>query len=216
MIGYIYLTKNEVNEILYIGKRQKPKFEKCYKGSGKHLKLAFEKYGKEKFHTEVLEWCSDIKALCEAEKKWIKHYKDLGYELYNITEGGEGACGISWRMLSPEKQAEILRKNSEAHKGKRNGFFGKHHSEEVKNLLREKNKKNKYPKELKAYKEYQRSLLPKIAQIDKNTGETIKIWDNWCSASKVISPNNRCGYSHIGECCRHERKSAYGYRWEFV
>ena len=88
MIGYLYLTINDVNEIIYVGKRQKPKFEKWYKGSGKHLKLAFKKYGKEKFHTYVIEECDSVEKLCAAEKKWIAYYKSLGKELYNIASRG--------------------------------------------------------------------------------------------------------------------------------
>lgn len=45
MYGYIYETTNLINGKKYIGKRVKPKFDGNYKGSGKVLKHAIEKYG---------------------------------------------------------------------------------------------------------------------------------------------------------------------------
>ena len=216
MIGYIYLTINDVNSICYIGKRQKPSFEKAYKGSGTHLKLAFKKYGKELFHTYILEWCETRERLCEAEKKWIALFKEFGAELYNIGKGGDGGNMIDWRAIPKDKRHEINHKNSLAHLGELNPFYGRHHTQQTIEKIREKNKKNEYPAELKAYKDNQRAKLPKVLQIDKTTGEAIKIWDNWCEASKEVSKKNRCGYGHIAECCRHKRKSAYGFKWEFA
>lgn len=216
MIGYVYLTVNDVNDIIYVGKRQKSKFERSYKGSGTHLKLAFQKYGKEKFHATILEKCDTEKELCESEIKWIAYFRRLGKEMYNIADGWKGGNIVRWNELSPEKRAEINKKNSESHMGSKNPFFGKKHSEETKAILREKNKRNKLPKELHDYKLAQRNKLPKVAQFDLKTGELIAVWDNWCEASKSVSKKNRCGYAHIGECCRHERKSAYGYKWEFT
>ena len=215
MIGYIYLTTNDINDIIYVGKRQKKRFEKWYKGSGTHLKLAFKKYGKSHFHSTVLEWCESAKELCEAEKRWIEHYRNKGIEMYNIAEGGNGGNFVDWGNMTQERRAEINQKNSESHKGSKNGFYGKKHSQESKRLISEHNPRM-YPKALREYKEHQRSILQKVAQYDKKTGELLAVWNNWCEASKAVSPSNRCGYAHIQENCQHKRKSAYGFRWEFA
>ena len=53
-IGYIYITTNIINNKKYIGKRQKPEFDKNYKGSGRYLKNAINKYGIENFNTKIL------------------------------------------------------------------------------------------------------------------------------------------------------------------
>ena len=216
MIGYIYLTTNDVNQMCYVGKRQKPSFEKSYKGSGTRLKQAFSEYGRDKFHTSVLEWCDTKEELCKAEKKWIAFYKEKGIELYNVGEGGEGGNMVDWESLPAQKRQEINEKNRQAHIGSKNGFFGKHHTAETKRLLREKNKKNKYPKELAEYKRHQREKLPKIKQINKDTGEVIAIWNNWCEAGRALVKTHRCGYTHISECCNGTKKTAYGYKWEVV
>ena len=213
MIGYIYITKNDINNTSYIGKRQKPKFEAWYRGSGTHFKLALKKYGKQHFFTEVLEWCETVEELCAAEKKWIKQYRDRGELLYNIADGGLGGNMVDWASLPKERREEINRKNSESHKGEKNPLYGTHLSEERKAFLREVNKGRTRPPQLVAYKENQRNSLPEIVQIDRHSGEVVAEWRNWCDAGKAMRPNLRCGYAHIAECCQGKRKSAYGYKW---
>lgn len=214
MIGYVYLTINDVNNICYIGKRQKARFDRAYRGSGKHLKLALAKYGRDKFHAYILEWCETKEALCKAEKKWIAKFKSIGAELYNIAEGGEGGNMVDWSTLPAERRKAINEKNRLSHLGTNNAFYGRHHSEKTKALLRAKNSDRKCPKELQDYKQRQRDKLPKIKQIDKKTGETVAIWNNWCEAGRAMVTSHRMGYIHISQCCKGCRKTAYGYRWE--
>ena len=71
MVGCIYLTTNLVNGKKYIGKRQSSVFDVRYKGSGKYLKNAINKYGWDNFSCEVLEWCETIEDLVNAEKRYI-------------------------------------------------------------------------------------------------------------------------------------------------
>lgn len=214
MIGYIYLTINDINNICYIGKRQKPFFDKSYKGSGTRLKLAFNKYGKSKFHSYILEQCDTVDNLCDSEKKWIARFKEMGVELYNIGKGGDGGNMVDWSAMPEDRRKAINEKNRQSHLGVKNSFYGKHHTEKTKAILREKNKKNVAPPELIEHKRKQRSQLPKVAQIDKLTGETIAVWDNWCVAGRALIKEHRLAYTHISECCKGKRKSAYGYRWE--
>lgn len=55
MIGYVYLTTNLINGKKYIGMHKKDYFDENYKGSGKILWYAINKYGWENFKTEVLD-----------------------------------------------------------------------------------------------------------------------------------------------------------------
>lgn len=87
----IYKTTNLINDKFYIGKDVKNKAD--YLGSGKALKHAIDKYGKENFKKEILEVCSSLDELDEREKFWINELNALT-EGYNMTEGGTG--GDTW------------------------------------------------------------------------------------------------------------------------
>ena len=115
--GYIYITTNLINGKQYIGQHKSSKFHASYKGSGKILKQAVEKYGKENFSTEVLEWCFNRDELAEREKYWIALFDATKNDnWYNITPGGYGV--------------QLF--------GEDNHMFGKHHSEETRKKISEK------------------------------------------------------------------------------
>lgn len=52
----------------------------------------------------------------------------------------------------------------------------------------------------------------KIAQLDKETGEIIKVWGSAREAAKSLDTN----FKNISAVCRGLRKSAGGYGWRFV
>ena len=118
--GYIYKTTNLINNKIYIGKRVKSKFDIYYYGSGKILKLALAKYGKENFICEALEWCACADELSARERYWIKTLDSRNPAIgYNIANGGNG--GDVYHTLSTEQQLEISRKmsdNGSVNKGK--------------------------------------------------------------------------------------------------
>lgn len=118
--GYVYKTTNILNNKIYVGKRVKTKFDSSYKGSGKILKLAFEKYGFENFTCEILEWCQNAEALNEQEQYWIKLLESQNPTIgYNIASGGNG--GDIFHTLSAKHQTEIKEKmviNGQRNKGK--------------------------------------------------------------------------------------------------
>ena len=98
MIGYIYKTTNKLNNKIYIGKRMHSTFDNSYYGSGRYFQKALNKYGKDNFSREVLEWCDTEDRLNEREIYWIKKFdaqnKTIGY---NIASGGQGGNGGGFR-----------------------------------------------------------------------------------------------------------------------
>ncbi len=212
MIGYVYITTNDINNIAYIGKRQKPRFEKSYKGSGTHLKLAFSKYGKSHFHTSILEWCETVKELNAAEKRWIKKYRDDGKPLYNIAEGGDGGNMVDWSSLPKWRREEIRQKNRNAHIGKKMGPPSEEHREKI----RQNARRFKPVEEIEKEKATKRRNLPPIVQLEKDTSRVIKRWTNWGEAGDHFrKEHGRTAYAHISECCQGKRRSAYGYAWKY-
>lgn len=76
--------------------------------------------------------------------------------------------------------------------GSKNPFFGKHHSTETKQKIKE-------------------SHYKKVAQYDKNNN-LIKIWDSILQVQKELNINN----GNISTCCKQKRKTAGGYIWRYV
>lgn len=145
MYGYIYKTTNIINNKIYIGKK-KGEFDNNYKGSGKALKLALKKYGKENFSVEILEFCNSLQEQNEKEKYWINYYKQLKYKLYNIAPGGDG--GNIYEYLPEEQLNEIKNKLSILNKNGICGNKGKHLSPEHKKKIGLANKNKKRTPEM--------------------------------------------------------------------
>ena len=68
---YIYKTTNLINGKYYYGMHSTDNLNDGYMGSGTHLKRSFEKYGKENFNTEILEFLSNKQELLKREKEII-------------------------------------------------------------------------------------------------------------------------------------------------
>lgn len=139
MYGFIYLTTNKINDKKYVG-MCKYSHEKDYIGSGKLLKKAIEKYGKENFVRTILEECSTFEEMCISEKKWITELKAVESEqYYNLYEGGLGGCSKSmkeyWSMFDQEERKKIRKWNKPDMTGEKNPMFGKKHSDETKKKI---------------------------------------------------------------------------------
>lgn len=109
MYGYIYKTTNKINGTIYIGKR-KGKFTPSYKGSGKYLRRALNKYGEGNFSVEVIEYCETLEIQNKREQFWIAYYKNLDVLMYNIALGGDG--GDTYIGLSDEDKLERAKRQS--------------------------------------------------------------------------------------------------------
>lgn len=89
MIGYIYITTNLINNKKYVGRHKSTEFDSNYLGSGKHLKNALNKYGKENFKCELIESCETFESLVEREVFYIKKFDAVNSSnWYNSSYGG--------------------------------------------------------------------------------------------------------------------------------
>ena len=111
----IYKTINTINNKIYVGKDlyNNPK----YMGSGKVLKQAFRKYGKENFKKEIIEFCKTENHMNNREKFWIKKLNSFTPNGYNINEGGKG--GDTFSHKSEEEKEKIKQKQRDKATGKR-------------------------------------------------------------------------------------------------
>lgn len=113
MYGYVYLTTNIVNGKKYIGRHKSSKYDARYKGSGKIIRQAIKRYGRDKFITIVLSEYEDEKSLNQGEIYWIAKYDAVNSdEFYNIEKGGYAngrPVGFKVTRESVERVANKLR-----------------------------------------------------------------------------------------------------------
>ena len=152
---YVYETTNLINGKKYIGKRtcNCPIEEDRYMGSGKLLKKAVDKYGKENFKKDILQICESEEMAYEWEKVYIEQIK--AYEnpmYYNMAMGGFGFTSEENRKLWEnheyrKTQSERMKKMwenphyrkhmSEAHKGQVSPMKGKRHTKEAREKIKQ-------------------------------------------------------------------------------
>jgi len=114
-MSVIYKITNLINNKIYVGKDVKNR--SYYYGSGKVLKFAIKKYGKENFKKEIIEEC-DKEQLSKREVYWIKKLRSNTANIgYNLTSGGEGGDTFTNNLY----KKEINEKRSKSLKGKLSG-----------------------------------------------------------------------------------------------
>lgn len=106
------MTTNLINGKIYIGQHQAIVFDPKYLGSGKYLKRAIKKYGKENFVSKMICKCYKIYRLHSQEIFYIKKYNSTNINIgYNLSTGGEASA--KGRKDSEETRLKI----SKAKKG---------------------------------------------------------------------------------------------------
>jgi group I intron endonuclease len=136
MYGFIYLTTNTVNGKKYVGMCKNTHRDR-YLGSGKLLKEAIKKYGRDSFERVILEECDTFESLCLAEQKWILNLNAVeSEEYYNLFDGGFGGCSKNmkkyWSMFTDDERKKVRNWKRPNMSGNNNPMFGKKHSEETK------------------------------------------------------------------------------------
>lgn len=150
------LTDPRDNLVKYIGvtKRPKRRFYEHITNNENNLKSTWIKKLKSHNLLPIYEELdiTDIDNFSYVERYWISQFKSWGFDLKNMTEGGEGSYGfIPWNKgmkgvfhhsdISKEKMS-IYRKENTI--GEYNGFYGKKHSDENKKKWSDERKGKKW------------------------------------------------------------------------
>lgn len=126
MNGYVYISHNLQEDKYYVGCKFSDIFDPNYFGSGRYLKEAIKKYGKDTFEVKVLEWCHNFehkKYLFEREKFWVQYYDAaINERFYNISATGNS--GNALLGLKPEDKIIFCEKQRKIRKQKASGGFG--------------------------------------------------------------------------------------------
>lgn len=166
----VYKTTNLVNGKIYIGKHQTYDISDGYLGSGILIQRAIEKYGEENFKREILFECSSVEEMNAKEAELVNEEFLKRDDVYNLKQGGDGGFdfinknhlntnpeshSISGQAFAkrlkedPDFKKQIsdmakrLRKEHPERYFKpwgRTNFLGKHHTEETKRKIGEKNR----------------------------------------------------------------------------
>ena len=110
MYGVIYKITNTKNGMIYIGQTTRSVKERF----GEHMKSdyligrAIRKYGVENFTVEVIEECATPEQLNEREIFWIAKLNTKHPHGYNMTDGGEGATGLTEESLAKLRRKRTL------------------------------------------------------------------------------------------------------------
>lgn len=266
--GYIYITTNLVNNKKYLGKHSKQKLDKHYLGSGIAIMEAVQKYGRNNFISEPIEWCDSPEKLDERELWWTQFLEVVkSDQYYNEIEGGTGyqggelhpfyggknhpfygkrlspehvehmSCSLTGRKLSEEHKRHI----SEGLKGKMSGennpmygykwsneqklkwkeertgtgnpFYGKHHSEKTKELIR-----NNLPDQRGENNSNYGHKWSEKQRANNNTARPVvqlTMSYEFVAEYPYIRAAKGFNGGYIGQCCRGKKDSYKGYRWMF-
>lgn len=199
----VYCHTNKINGKKYIGITSVSP-NKRWGSNGINYKTqnfykAINKYGWNGFehtilHKELSEKESKIK-----EKYYIKIYNTKFPNGYNLTDGGDGAVGLT---VSEETRKKIRESRFGKYKGEDNNFYGKHHSEES----RQKIKDNLI---VRYGKDNPRSIG--VYQFDINTLRIVNKFDCISDAEKYIGHKGG-----VQDCVEREQVTSGGYYWQRV
>ena len=98
MLYTIYKITNNINGKIYIGKHQTKNPNDSYYGSGKFIKAAIKKHGRENFTKEVLFVFSSEKEMNAKEKELITEEFVSRNDTYNAGIGGEGGPHFKYKQ----------------------------------------------------------------------------------------------------------------------
>lgn len=204
---YIYKITNEINNKIYIGKtlltpeqrfKQHVNDSKKISKEQRPLYSAMNKYGIEKFCISTLEEC-DLDHLNEREKYWIEYFGSFKNG-YNATVGGDGCPYLDYDLIyntyiktKSIKETAKITECSQDSVSKVLSIYKIDRKDKVKNagILKSKS----------------------VAMIDGTSNQIIKVFPSIGEAHKYLQKSSS---GHIAAVCNKKRKTAYGYKWEYL
>ena len=228
MVGYIYLITDTTNGMKYTGKHHyhiEGQLDPNYHGSGTIIKNIYKKRP-ETLKEEYIKTCYSEEEMNIDEQYYIKLFKTLYPNGYNLTEGGEGcvASEETRRKLSLSKKGKPLtEKQLEKRKGlfvgEKNPMYGKTLSEEHRRKIGNANKGKPAPNKGKPMSEETKKKMSKTHTNGKKSkkvlqftlnGELIREWPSTAECGR-----NGFNQSAVSACCRGELKSHKGFIFKY-
>lgn len=127
---FLYKTINLINGKIYIGVHSTKNLNDGYLGSGKYLNIALNKYGKENFKLEILEYFNSKKEMYLKETEIVNEEFVKREDTYNIKLGGYGGFDYIRNHINYKKWQK---QGNDSYLNTR--FTNKKHSEETKKRI---------------------------------------------------------------------------------
>lgn len=212
-MAFIYKITNDINDKVYIGKTEfsiEKRFKEHCQDFQKRqeekrpLYSAMKKYGIEHFHISLVEETDNPE---EREIYWIKKYNSYSHG-YNATLGGDGRVQYDHKQI-----IKALKENPYPSEiAKQIGC-----STDLICLIA---KNNQIPVKNKSQEDFKKKLAKKVFAYDKDKNliqsfNSVSDAAKWCFSLGKCASLNSGVRSHIADCARGKRKSAYGYQWEY-
>ena len=205
--NYVYAIVNKVNLKLYFGSHswEGTGLDPNYYGSGKIIKQAVKKYGKDNFIVYPIKFYNSVEECRQAEEQLLTNYSiaDNPY-CYNIKNGAVGwtsedITGEKHPMYGKHFSEEHRKKLSKAMTGENNPNYGKkitpnygkHHTSETRNKISQAN-----------------GGKPFVAIKDGK----VKIFASQAECSRVLGLHR----PNINACLKGKQKTAGGYSFKYV
>lgn len=175
-----------------------------------HLQRAWNKYGKDRFTFNIIQEYKSADAMFLNEVRMIEDSSNL----YNIAAGGKG--GDYTRNWTEEQRSNYSKLMSKVSKERYKDPKEREKANVFKNLTPEEREKRlllwsevKKGKRNGGYKHDR-----PVQQIDKKTGEVIRIYEDLCEVAEVTGFERR----NILNCLKKRKGnlSAKGYKWEWI
>jgi group I intron endonuclease len=131
-MAYVYLITNIMNGKKYIGSSRKSQIDENYYGSGRAIKNALKKYGKNSFIRDII-WQGEGDAR-DIESQWLEYFNAKNNpQFYNMTNDARGnglhkestKRTVSEKLTGRKFSKEICEKISKAKKGSTTSKKGK-------------------------------------------------------------------------------------------
>ena len=224
MIGYIYLITDTTNNMKYVGQHHyhiEGQLDPNYHGSGHIIRQIYKKRP-ETLKEEYIKTCYSEEEMNSGEQYYIKLFKTLYPNGYNLTEGGDGGilCEETRRKISKSHKGKTLSeehriKIGNANKGKPAPNKGIPTSDETKKKISNANKGKPAPNKGIPMSDEQKKKMrndkrsKKVLQFTLD-GEFVREWPSTAECGR-----NGYNEGHVAACCRGEEKSHKGYIFQF-
>ena len=188
MSNYVYAIVNKINLKLYFGSHSwdGEGLDPNYYGSGRIIKQAVKKYGKDNFIVYPIKFYDNVEECRKAEEELLKKY-DISNNpyCYNLKNSAIG-------MNSEDVKGENNPMYGKRGKGSPN--YGKHHTDETRKKMSQAKK----------------NIMTPIVAIDKNG--RVKIFKSQKECGRVLGLN----LGNVNSCLKGRYKTCKDYTFKYV